>query len=102
MFYAGLNSIIIFQKIFIGKYYLILFTVNCWRHFILLGIESQISAFASGLNFESDVSGMDNSAAEDTGGTRLKRRRKPSDKLLESQVEKANKKSSQRNKLSGK
>lgn len=77
--------------------------MNCWRHFILLGTESQISAFASsGLNFESDVSGMDNSAAEDTGGTRLKRRRKPSDKLLESQVEKANKKSSQRNKLSGK
>lgn len=49
----------------------------------------------------SPLEGMDNSAAEDTGGTRLKRRRKPSDKLLESQVEKA-KKSSQRNKQSGK
>ena len=46
-------------------------------------------------------SGMDNSAAEDTGGTRLKRRRRPSDKVMELQVEKV-KKSSQRMKPSGK
>lgn len=45
--------------------------------------------------------GMDNSAAEDTGGTHLKRRRRPSDKVLELQVEKV-RKPSQRMKPSGK
>ncbi|XP_027183353.1 protein RBL isoform X2 [Coffea eugenioides] len=47
----------------------------------------------------SPLEGMDNSAAEDTGGTRLKRRRRPSDKVMELQVEKV-KKSSQRMKPS--
>ncbi|CAI9094951.1 OLC1v1030789C2 [Oldenlandia corymbosa var. corymbosa] len=49
----------------------------------------------------SPFEGMDNSAAEDTGDTRLKRKRRPSDKLIELQVEKV-KKSSQRMRPSGK
>ncbi|KAL6980889.1 hypothetical protein U1Q18_022525 [Sarracenia purpurea var. burkii] len=39
----------------------------------------------------SPIEAMDNSAAEDTGGTHLKRRRKPSEKVLELQAEKVRK-----------
>ena len=44
---------------------------------------------------------MDNSAAEDTVGTNLKRRRKPSEKVLELQAEKV-RKPSRKMKPSGK
>lgn len=49
----------------------------------------------------SPLEGIDNSAAEDTGGTRLKRRCRLPDKVLEMQSEKV-KKPSQKIKLSGK
>ncbi|KAK3011975.1 hypothetical protein RJ639_011179, partial [Escallonia herrerae] len=45
-----------------------------------------------GMNHASSpIEAMDNSAAEDTEGTRLKRRRKPSEKVLELQAEKLKK-----------
>lgn len=45
---------------------------------------------------------MDNSAAEDTGGTRLKRRRKPSEKVLELQQAEKSRKPLQKPKTYGK
>ncbi|PSS35786.1 Protein RBL like [Actinidia chinensis var. chinensis] len=52
-------------------------------------------------NASSPIEAMDNSAAEDTGGTNLKRKRKPSEKVLELQAEKV-KKPSRKMKPSGK
>ncbi|XP_057499796.1 protein RBL-like [Actinidia eriantha] len=52
-------------------------------------------------NASSPIEAVDNSAAEDTGGTNLKRRRKPSEKVLELQAEKV-RKPSRKMKPSGK
>ncbi|XP_052194192.1 protein RBL isoform X2 [Diospyros lotus] len=53
------------------------------------------------INHASSPIEVENSAAEDTGGTRIKRRRKPSEKVLELQAEKV-KKPSKKIKPSGK